>query len=236
MRDLITVEDMCKKLKPIFGKKIDKLYLQYSLTDSREKRAEIQQALNLLYEKHLNTTLLGEKVLLSPPEANLGADYNLAKISYADKDFSDFGLREKDWIRHVLISGMSGSGKTVFAFNILSNMIEKKKPFIVFDWKKSFRPLLKLEKNILCFTVGNRKVANLLYININKPPAGIEPKEWINILCDLITESFFASYGVHKLIREAMDEAFKAFGVYNGSENYPTWRHIKKMLEKKEGK
>ena len=149
--NLITVEDMCKKLRPVFGKKIDTLYLQYSLTDSREKRAEIQQALSLLYEKHLNTTLLGEKVLLSPPEENiLKAEYTLADITYADKKISEFGLREKDWIRHVLISGMSGSGKTMFAFGILQNMIEKKKPFIVFDWKKSFRPLLKLDNNLLC--------------------------------------------------------------------------------------
>lgn len=227
---------MCKKLKPVFGEKIDKLYLQYTLTDSREKRAEIQQALSVLFEKHLNTTLLGEKVLLSPPEIDLTGDYPLAEIEYADKSTGIFGLREKDWIRHVLISGMSGSGKTMFAFKILQKMIEKNKPFIVFDWKKSFRPLLKLDKNIMCFTVGNKRVANVFKTNINRPPQGIEPKEWINILCDLITESFFASYGVHKLIREAMDESFKAFGVYNGSDNYPTWKHIKKMLEKKESR
>jgi hypothetical protein len=233
----MNVEEMCKKLRPVFGKKIDTLYMQYTLTDSREKRAEIQQALSLLYEKHLNTTLLGEKVLLSPPENNaVDAEYQLADVFYADKAAGKFGLREKDWVRHILISGMSGSGKTMFAFGILKNMVEKEKPFIVFDWKKSFRPLLKLDKNMLCFTIGNNRIANLFKTNINRPPEGIEPREWINILCDLITESFFASYGVHKLIREAMDKAFKAFGVYNGSDNYPTWKHIKKMLEKKDTK
>ena len=231
-KNILTVEEMCKKLKPIFGKKIDKLYLQYTLTDSREKREEIMQALSVLYEKYLNTTLLSEKVLLAPPE-DIDAEYPLADVVYADKTAGKFGLREKDWIRHILISGMSGSGKTMFAFKILQNMVEKKKPFIVFDWKKSFRPLLLLDKNIMCFTVGNKRVSNFFRTNINKPPEGIEPKEWINILCDLITESFFASYGVHKLIREAMDESFKAFGVYKGSNNYPTWKHIKKMLEKR---
>ena len=235
MYNILNVEEMCKKLRPVFGKKIDTLYMQYTLTDSREKRAEIQQALSLLYEKHLNTSLLGEKVLLSPPE-DIDAEYQLADVVYADKTTGKFGLREKDWVRHILISGMSGSGKTMLAFGILQSMIEKNKPFIVFDWKKSFRSLLKLDKNMLCFTIGNNRIANLFKTNINRPPEGIEPREWINILCDLITESFFASYGVHKLIREAMDNAFKAFGVYNGSENYPTWKHIKKMLEKKDVK
>ena len=236
-QEILTVEKMCRKLKPVFGKKIDQLYLQYALTDSREKKAEIQQALSVLYEKHLNMTLLDEKVLLSPPENNaVDGEYKLARITYADKDVSNFGLREKDWIRHVLISGMSGSGKTMLAFGILKEMIDKNKPFIVFDWKKSFRPLLLLDKNMLCFTIGNNRVANLFTTNINRPPAGIEPKEWINIICDLITESFFASYGVHKIIREALDNAFQSFGVYNGSNNYPTWKHIKQILEKKDVK
>ena len=43
-KNVLTVEEMCKKLKPIFGQKIDTLYMQYSLTDSRDKQAEIQQA------------------------------------------------------------------------------------------------------------------------------------------------------------------------------------------------
>ena len=58
-----------------------------------EKRAEIQQALSLLYEKHLNTTLLDEKVLLSPPQISLEGDYQLAEITYADETKGIFGLR-----------------------------------------------------------------------------------------------------------------------------------------------
>jgi hypothetical protein len=232
MRYALTAEELCKKLRPIFGQKIDRLYLQYTLTDSREKRAEIEQALGVLYEKHLNTTLLNETVLLPPPakDAIAGA-YPLGIVSYADKQLYPFGLREQDWIRHVCISGMSGSGKTMLAFVILKNMLKNKKPFIVFDWKRSFRPLLKQDKDILCFTVGNSKIANLFKININRPPKGISPKEWVGILADLITESFFASYGVHKLLTEALDRAFRDFGVYKGSENYPTWYQIRDRLE-----
>jgi hypothetical protein len=59
----ITVEEICKKLKPILGKKIDQLYLKYALSDNREDKEQIQRLLNLLYEKHLNTTLLDEKII-----------------------------------------------------------------------------------------------------------------------------------------------------------------------------
>jgi len=229
----LTVEEICKKLKPVMGKKVDAIYLRYKLSDDRETRQEIEKALHALFEKKLNTSLLDEKVLLLPPE-NLTGPYELGTIKYADKEFKPFCLREQDFIRHLCISGMSGSGKTNLAFILLEDFIKKKKPVIVFDWKKSFRPLLKLDKKMLCFTVGNANVSNLFRININQPPEGVDPKEWVGLLCDLITESFFASYGVHKILSETVDKAFRDFGVYNGSKNYPTWYQIKDRLEEME--
>jgi len=154
-------------------------------------------------------------------------------VSYAGKKLFPFALREQDWPRHVCISGMSGSGKTTLAFQIIGNFIEKDKPFLVFDWKKSFRPLTLADNDIRLFTVGNDAVSNLFKININKPPKGVSPKEWINVVCDLLTESFFVSFGVHKVLLETLDDAFKEWGIYDGSENYPTWNHIKWRLEER---
>lgn len=230
----LTFEEICRRLKPIFGKKIDKLYLAYTLTDDRSKKEEIVQAINVLYEKYLNTTLLDEAVLLEPPQGKtVEGEYELGTVTYADKDVSKFGLRERDWARHVCVTGMSGSGKTMLAFVILKDMMDKQKPFVVFDWKKSFRPLVLMDKNILLFTIGNPQIANFFKTNINRPPQGVGPKEWIGILCDLITESFFASYGVNKLLRETLDQMFRDFGVYKGSNNYPTWYQVRDRLETK---
>lgn len=232
MQYRLTIEEICRKLRPVLGEKVDNLYLKYKLSDSRESREEIEQALHLLYQKYLNTSLLKEKVLLEPPsEEVISGEYPLATISYADKDVGTFYLREQDWIRHVCVSGMSGSGKTTFAFQIIGSLILKNKPFLIFDWKKSFRPLMLVDENIMCFTIGNDNVSNFFKMNINRPPKGVNPKEWLNILCDLISESFFTSYGVHKLLSETLDKAFKDFGVYQGSENYPTWFQIKDRLE-----
>ncbi len=231
----LSIEDVCKKLRPILGKKIDDIYLKYALAEKEEKE-EIIQLLNALYNKNLGA-LLENKVLLEPPaEGVLDGDYTLADVSYAGKKLFPFNLREKDWQRHVCISGMSGSGKTTLAFNILMNFIRKEKPFLVFDWKKSFRPLLNASSDIFCFTIGNDSASNLFRMNINNPPKGIDPKEWINILCDLLVESFAASFGVHKVLLETLDEAFSEWGIYEGSENYPTWEHIKWRLEEKSAK
>ncbi len=227
----ISVEDIARKLKPIFGKKIDEIYFKYMNAESNEERGEIFQILTALYQKYLNK-LLDKDFLLEPPkEGSLEGDYPIADVTYAENSLFRFNLREKDWPRHICITGMSGSGKTTFALNILKNFIEKNKSFLVFDWKKSFRPLINLDGSVMCFTVGNNSVSNLFKTNINRPPKGVSPKEWINSLCDLLTESFSVSFGVHKILLETLDEIFKGWGIYEGGEHYPNWEHVKKMLE-----
>ncbi|MCW8966220.1 MAG: DUF87 domain-containing protein, partial [Candidatus Pacearchaeota archaeon] len=232
MNHRLTVEQICNKLKPILGKRVDEIYFRYAMSESAEARDEIVHVLNALYYKHLGE-LLDKQVLLEPPKFKLEGEYPLGNVSYAGRDFGVFNLREKDWSRHVCISGMSGSGKTTLAINLVNNFIKRDKPFLVLDWKKSFRPLLLGGPEIVCFTVGERKVSDLFRMNINKPPRGVEPKEWINVLCDLLVESFSASFGVHKVLLETMDSAFKEWGIYEGSENYPTWENIKWYLEEK---
>jgi len=232
-QNALTVEEICNKLRPIFGKKVDEMYFQYTVADGREEREEIVHILNALYQKNLNQ-LLDKGVLLEPPrEEQIDGDYNLATVSYAKKKLFDFTLREQDWPRHICVTGMSGSGKTTFAFKVIEALNKHNKPYLVFDWKKSFRPLSAENNQIMTFTVGDEKVSNLFKTNINQPPKGVAPKEWINVLSDLLTESFSASFGVHKVILETLDQSFKEWGIYNGSENYPTWNHIKWRLEEK---
>ncbi|MFH0711843.1 MAG: DUF87 domain-containing protein [archaeon] len=229
----LTVEEICNKLRPVFGKKIDEIYFQYTMADGREERDEIVHILNTLYQKNLNK-LLDKGVLLEPPRKEIiDGDYSLATIVYANKKLFDFTLREKDWPRHICVTGMSGSGKTTFAFKIIEALNAHDKPYLIFDWKKSFRPLITKDNTISIFTIGDEKVSNLFKTNINEPPKGVAPKEWINVLSDLLTECFSASFGVHKVILETLDEAFKEWGIYHGSENYPTWNHIKWRLEEK---
>lgn len=227
------IEEIARKLKPIFGNKIDELYFRYLGATSLEEKNELTQILIGLYQKNLSK-LLDQGVLLEPPiENQVKGEYPLANVSYAGKELFPFALQEKDWPRHLCVTGMSGSGKTTFAFQILKNFIEKDKPFLVFDWKKSFRPLVSKDNSLMCFTIGNERISNLFKTNINVPPKGVSPKEWINTLCDLLTESFNASFGVHKILLETLDETFEGWGVYEGGKHYPNWEHIKKMLESK---
>ncbi len=229
----LSIEEICNKLRPVFGKKIDEIYFQYTVANGREEREEIEHILNTLYQKHLNK-LLDKSVLLEPPKKELiDGEYNLADIVYADKKICPFKLREQDWPRHICITGMSGSGKTTFAFKIIESLNANKKPYLIFDWKKSFRSLIITNPSTLIFTIGDESTSNLFKTNINQPPKNVAPKEWINVISDFLTEAFSASFGVHKVILETLDEAFKEWGIYHGSQNYPTWNHIKWRLEEK---
>ncbi|MBN2052672.1 ATP-binding protein [Candidatus Woesearchaeota archaeon] len=235
MQHPITIEEMSRKLRPIMGAKIDHLFMSYNLTDEPEKKKEIANFIYALYIKYVSHAVLQDKILLEPPAKEMvRGDYPIGTISYADNDLYTFNLREHDWQRHMCITGMSGSGKTTLAFQLIRNFIVKQKPFVIMDWKKSFRPLMLIDKEMLLFTVGNETISNGFKVNINRPPKGVPPKEWIGILTDVILESFNASHGTAKIIAETLDEAFKDFKVYQGSNNYPTWRQVMDRLIEKE--
>jgi len=233
--DIITIEDMSKKLRPVLGDKIDKLYMNYAFSDDAEKKTDIARFIHALYLKYVSHAVLKNQILLEPPAKQIvRGDYPVGIISYADNDLYTFNLRENDWQRHVCITGMSGSGKTTLAFQLIRNFIVKQKPFLIMDWKKSFRPLMLIDPEILLFTTGNETIGNGFKVNLNRPPKGVPPKEWISIITDVILESFNASHGTAKIIAEAMDEAFRDFKVYQGSDNYPTWYQIYDRLQEKE--
>jgi len=235
MQNITTIEEMSRKLQPILGSKIDKLYMNYAFTDDIDKKKDIANFIYALYLKYVSHAVLKDQILLEPPRKELmKGDYPLGIISYAGNDLHAFSLREQDWQRHVCITGMSGSGKTTLAYQIIRNFIVKNKPFLIMDWKKSFRPLMLIDDEMLLFTVGNETISNGFKVNINRPPKGVPPKEWISILTDVILESFNASHGTAKVIAETLDHAFKDFKVYQGSENYPTWFQIYDRLLQKE--
>ena len=97
IQKMLTIEELSRKLKPLFGKKIDELYFKYTTAESFEEKNEIMQLLTGLYQKHLNK-LLDSEILLEPPkEETVKGEYPLAKVSYSGKELYDFALREQDW-------------------------------------------------------------------------------------------------------------------------------------------
>lgn len=231
------VKEICKKLRPLLGPKIDKIWQAYLLED-KEGRVEIEEYLQILSAQTIEENLEEGKILLLPPSKEKAAgSYYLGDCFYNDKLFHPFGLREWEWIQHMLICARSGGGKTNLGFLILRELQKKNKPFIVFDWKRNYRDLLALPEfeGLKVFTVGRSVVP--LRFNPLIPPQGTNPKTWLKKLIEIIAHAYFLGEGVMYLLQKAIDSIYKEYGVYEGTvKKYPTFQEVFEWIQKYDAK
>ncbi len=145
-----------------------------------------------------------------------------------------FGLREEEWIKHVLITGMTGTGKTNLMFQTLRELRRHNKPFVVFDWKRNYRDLRQLPefKTMAVFTVGTDVVP--MRFNPLIPPPGTAPGQWLMKLVDVLKHAYFVGEGVEYLLREAIDQVYEHCGFFDGSfRDTPTFFAVRDYITKK---
>ncbi|MFW9873893.1 MAG: ATP-binding protein [Candidatus Thorarchaeota archaeon] len=223
------IEDKFRKLEPVEGNKIDRLWNYYIVSDKDEKK-ELEILLDILLNRRLNKSYK-QRILLKPPEKNkcIG-EYKLGIVLYPDKPYAIFGLREDEWIKHILITGMTGTGKTNTVFQILKNLKEKNKPFLVSDWKKTYRNIIQLKEfeDSIIFTIGEETAP--FHFNPLIPPEHINPKRWMAKLIDIIGNAYFTGQGVEYLLREAIEFLYKKFNVFHNPKEYPTFKDVEEYI------
>ena len=139
---LTQVKELCRRLEPVLGKRAQKYYELY-LSENEKGRQELSKQLEIMVARLLRGQLETEDELLIPPGKEQAAgEYNIGDVIYGNKELYPFGLREDEFIQHVAVFGRSGAGKTNIGFNILEQLANHKKPFIVFDWKRNYRDLV----------------------------------------------------------------------------------------------
>ena len=227
----VEIQEICRQLKPIIGTKADRYWLAY-LTEDQDGKRNIDIAIRLLAVKHLGLAVDNPQTFLSVPPRELAeGEYPMGTIRYSDKDYYPFGLREDEWIQHVAIFGRSGAGKTNTVFVLLNDLLVKKKPFLIFDWKRNYRDLLAIsDEKILVYTVG-RDTSPLVF-NPLIPPAGTDPKVWLKKLIEIIAGAYYLGEGVMYLLQEALDAVYRGFGMYDKiPDRYPTFLDVLAWLE-----
>ena len=93
MRNSLDIQDVCKKLRPLFGNKVDELFLEYSMADTMAKKSEIYQVLIALYSRYVDDKLL---------EYNIKHDLSPGDEKYKDPII----LRRLVQLRHNLFQRM----------------------------------------------------------------------------------------------------------------------------------
>jgi archaellum biogenesis ATPase FlaH len=200
------IEEKLKLLKPILRPaQWGYLRVQYLFENDPRKKREIENMIDLLIAQHV-PGLTSEHILLPPPEGDdIAGDYPIGEVSYPDASCGTFGIREPEWIKHCGIFGKTGSGKTTLALRILKELCQKNRPFLIFDFKRNYRDLLKhpeFEKeDILFFTVGRNEVVPF-YFNPKIRPEGVEEYVWNKQLSQIIEKVYILGPGAHDVFME----------------------------------
>jgi len=221
------VRQLCLRLRPIVGPKVDQIYQAY-LAEDADGRSQIEHYLELLAAKHMARELgQGDTELIPPFQQQAGGDYPLGHVLYCGKQLYPFGLRENEWIQHMAILGRSGGGKTNLGFQLLTELKRKGKPFLVFDWKRNYRDLLALPefRDVEVYTIG-RDIAPLTF-NPLIPPAGTNPRTWLKRLNEVIAHAYCLGNGVLFLLQQAVDSVYEEAGVYDNLLcRWPTFQDV----------
>jgi len=213
------------------GPQLDALWQEYLVSDT-QIRQTIERTLRVTLAQRLAETFESEHVLLKPPPQDLaGGDYPVGLIHYGKDSFYPFGLREDEFIQHIGIFGRSGSGKTNLAYLLLRGLVQAGKPFLVFDWKRNYRDLIRVPEfaDLLIFTVG-RDVAPFRF-NPLVPPPGTPATVWLKKLIEIMCHAYFLGEGVTVLLMRAIDHLYWQAGLYNGNpKGYPAIAMIQDCL------
>ncbi len=211
------IEEKLRKLAPL-GRERSELAWRFYLSGESQERQETDDLLDILLFQQIQKGYQREIFLDPPPPGDCAGEYPFGVVLYPPgKPFSAFGLREDDWIKHILIVGMTGAGKTNLAFSLLAELRKRAKPFLVFDWKRNYRDLLQLPmmRDTKVFTVGREVVP--FRFNPLIPPPGVSPGEWLMKLIDVLKHAYFVGEGVEYLLRVAIDEVYTECGLHDGS-------------------
>ena len=119
MRD---TEEKLRKLAPVDPRKADLSWLFY-ISGELEERQLADELLDIFLFQRIHKGYQ-EKIFLKPASASACVgDYGLGRVLYPPgHSYCPFGLREEEWIKHTLIAGMTGTGKTNLAFQILREL------------------------------------------------------------------------------------------------------------------
>ena len=220
-------QELCRKLKPVLGKRIDRLYAAYLAEDS-DGRADLEQTLELLAAKHLGQTYEFDRNPFPPPDQSFCArgDIRLGSVSYGEKLLYPFFLQSGRLKEHILVAGRSGSGKTNLTFMLMRGLIDRGIKVLALDWKRGYRDLLSLQPDLRVYTIG-RDISPFRF-NPLIPPPGCEPNVWIKLIVDVIASAYLGGEGVISLLVAGLDHLYREAGV--GQANQTGWPSVPDLL------
>jgi len=234
--DTHNVRERKERVAQLLNKELVRSAILSDLADNEED--SIESDLNTYLTLRFLPELTGETPIFNYPDTTTAnGDFQVGVVHDHDLTYP-FAIREQEMIRHLLFVGSTGSGKTNLALLLVKQFLRKDKPFLVVDWKRNYRDLIALPEassnEILVFTVG-REVCPF-HFNPLIPPRGTSPHVWLSKLIEIACHSYFLGEGVTYILSKAIDSVYRNFSVYDGKDNWPSFRNVLMYLENYECK
>lgn len=163
-----------------------------------------------------------------PSREKAEGDLGIGTVMLKDEMLYPFYIWKKDLLKNMLICGSVGSGKTNLSYVLMRQLAHQNTPFILFDMKRNGREFFQEDRDTLIFRVGRD---NSAFFNPLIPPEGVDPKEYVELITNIIDEAFFLGHGAHTVTMDLIDSCFEAFGVYEGKKTFPTLKHLRAYFE-----
>jgi len=179
-----------------------------------------------MVRKHLKPKVVVEKqfpnpFLPNPPDEDMHGDIFIGNLRYTA---ANFGINLEELTQHTLITGRSGSGKTTLIYIILAQLLEFEVPFWVFDFKQDYRHLAKTER-VLVFNYESFR------FNPLRPPEGVKSKLWMQSFANIFCQAYYLLAGTKKIILDHLERLYSDYGVFSGSDRYPTMLDLYDSLQ-----
>lgn len=212
---------LCRKLKPLLGKRADTLWLAYATAETPDSKREAEALIQMFASRYLGSTVDAKTVLLPPPTPEAAAgEFFLGTVHYGAKPMFPLFLRRENFIKHIGIYSITGGGKTNVAQLLLLGLLEAGVGWLVLDWKRAYRNLLSLPTpavaGIQIYSVG-RKTASPFHWNPLRGPPGVHPRTWIATVAEALEKSHLSGPGVADILIEILDRKFEEAGIYDGT-------------------
>ena len=217
------VQELCRKLRPVLGPKIDRLWTVYLSESDAAGKADVEQTLELLAARHLGQNYMPDRSPFPPPDRTfaLAGDIQVGNVAYGQRELHPFFLKSARLKEHILVAGRSGSGKTNLTFVLMKGMMARGIQVLALDWKRGYRDLLAVQPDLHVYTIG-REVSPFRF-NPLIPPPGCEPNVWIKLIVDVIASAYLGGEGVISLLVAGLDKLFHDAGVFDGhASRWPT--------------
>lgn len=231
------VRDICRKLKPLLGRQADALWFAYLTAETPDSKRDAESLIHLLSARYLSGQVDDPAIRLPPPsKAAVQGRFLLGTVLYGDRPLHQLFLDRENFSKHIGIFSITGGGKTNVAQVLLLGLLQHEIPFLVLDWKRSYRDLLTLPipavQALRIFSVG-RKTASPFQWNPLRAPPGVHPKTWISVMVEALEKSHISGPGVADILIESLDKNMEAAGVYEGrQQQYPNFFDVVEGVSK----